>query len=65
MTYTATWRVGKILTKAPGFGDDVWLEHMPRVTIRPDETVNDVLWQWARDNGYKVRDVKIEIVGHR
>jgi len=58
----ATWRVGKILTKAPGFGDDIWLEHWPLVTVRPEDTQEDIVWQWARDNGYKVQDVKIEIV---
>lgn len=59
---TDTWRVGKILTRSPGFGDDVWLEHMPFVSIRPEETEEDVVWRWAKENGRKVKDVKIEIL---
>jgi hypothetical protein len=56
------WRVGKVRTRSRGFGDGIWLEHMPFVTIRPDETVDDVAWQWARDHGYPEQDVRVDVV---
>jgi hypothetical protein len=40
----------------------MWLEQMPLVTIRPGESEEDVVWQWAKDNGFKVADVKVEVL---
>jgi hypothetical protein len=57
-----TWRVGKILTRARGFGDDSWLERWPLVTLKPGVSEEDAIWSWARENGVKLADVRLEIV---
>lgn len=55
------WRVGKILTRARGFGESCWLERQI-ITVRPEDTEASVIRRWAQDNGVKASDVKLTIL---
>lgn len=55
------WNVGKVSTKATGFGPGYWLEQ-GLITIRPDESLSQIKHRWAKENGYKASDVRITIV---
>jgi hypothetical protein len=57
-----TWRVGQILTRARGFHYEAWLEQMPFITLKPGVSEEDAIWLWAKANGFKVADVRLEIV---
>lgn len=57
------WHVARVLKLAPGFGPGQWVEVASRVSVRPEEELDDVAWRTAKEDHGKHADYRAELVG--